>query len=142
MNARSFVVDASVALKWVLNEPDRDRAYALLDHALLAPDLMLLECANALRSRVARGGVAVDDVHPSLVTIREAPVGLTPTVDLLEDALTLGLALQHPVYDCVYLALGLRTGSQVVTADRRFREVVGGEPRLHDEVVLLSDLAH
>lgn len=63
MTARQFVVDASVAVKWVLREPDRELAYDLFAHALLAPDLMLLECANALRTRVARGAMAADDVQ-------------------------------------------------------------------------------
>jgi predicted nucleic acid-binding protein len=136
----ALVVDASVAIKWVLHEPDRDLAYDLLNGPLLAPDLMLIECANALRSRVARGGVAAEDAQPAFAAVREAPVRLSPAADLLTDALALGMALRHPVYDCVYLALALNSGSRVVTADRRFGDAVGRKPWLQDRVVLLSDL--
>jgi len=140
VNGRRFVVDASVAIKWVLHEPDRDLAYALLDDRLLAPDLILVECANALRSRVARGAMPPQEAQPALVTLREAPLQLSPAVALLPEALALGVALQHAIYDCIYLALGLTSGSRVVTADRRFREAVGRDMRWQDHVVLLSEL--
>ncbi|HEX3210654.1 MAG TPA: type II toxin-antitoxin system VapC family toxin [Geminicoccaceae bacterium] len=142
MIARELVVDASVAIKWVLHEPDRDLAYALFDGILLAPDLMLIECANALRSRAARGSVGVGEVEPAWTTICEAPVRISPAVEFIDEALALGVALEHPVYDCIYLALAIASGCSVVTADRRFRAAVRREPRLDGRVVLLSELAH
>ena len=53
----SVVVDASVALKWVLDEPGKDPAYALLDLDLIAPSLWLLEAANALWRITKRGEI-------------------------------------------------------------------------------------
>lgn len=46
----SLVVDASVALKWVLDEEGRPAARALLlgNEPLHAPDFLILECANIL----------------------------------------------------------------------------------------------
>ncbi len=142
MTTPILVIDASVAIKWVIYEPDRDLAYALLDGSLIAPDLMLIECANALRSRVARGSMAATDVEPAWATICEAPVRISAAAECLGEALALGLALEHPVYDCIYLALAIASGCRVVTADRRFRTAVRREPRLNDRVVLLSELAH
>ena len=45
-----YVIDASVAIKWYLPEPDDDKARLLLvgGHDLLAPDLMLIEVSNIL----------------------------------------------------------------------------------------------
>jgi predicted nucleic acid-binding protein len=43
-----LVIDASVAVKWVVPEPESDRAEALLDHPLVGPDLLFAECANVL----------------------------------------------------------------------------------------------
>lgn len=40
------------------------------------------------------------------------------------DAVRLALALDYPVYDCVYLALAHRIGGVMLTADRRFVTVV------------------
>ena len=49
------------------------------------------------------------------------PEDLFLTVDevLGADAARLALALDRPVYDCVYLALAYRISGQVVTADAR-----------------------
>ena len=43
-----LVIDASVAIKWVVAEPDSQTALALFRHRLFAPDLLVAECANAL----------------------------------------------------------------------------------------------
>ncbi len=43
-----------------------------------------------------------------------------PTGELLDPALGLARQYDHPVYDCCYLALAVRTDSMLVTADERF----------------------
>jgi predicted nucleic acid-binding protein len=49
------VVDASVALKWVIDEDGSEAAGALLlEEPLAAPDLLMVECANVLWTRGAR----------------------------------------------------------------------------------------
>lgn len=51
-----WLVDASVALKWVLEEPETDLSRRLIGHAnVAAPDFLLLECANVLTRQVRRG---------------------------------------------------------------------------------------
>jgi predicted nucleic acid-binding protein len=50
-----LVIDARVAVKWVVPEPDSTRAEVLLDHGLVAPDLLFVECANVLWEKVRRG---------------------------------------------------------------------------------------
>ena len=43
-----IVVDASIVLKWVLEDPGSDVAEELLEKDLAAPSLWLLRAANAL----------------------------------------------------------------------------------------------
>jgi hypothetical protein len=56
-----YVLDASVALKWVLIEPDAAKARQLRDdfrngiHELIAPDSFALEIAHALTKAERRG---------------------------------------------------------------------------------------
>jgi predicted nucleic acid-binding protein len=50
-----IVIDASVALKWVLAEVNTDAADALLAEELIAPSLWLIEAANAMWRRSRRG---------------------------------------------------------------------------------------
>lgn len=49
--------------------------------------------------------------------------------------------LDHPVYDCMYLALALQEQRPVVTGDRRFCAVVQAHPYLAVQLVPLKTLA-
>jgi predicted nucleic acid-binding protein len=56
-----------------------------------------------------------------------APMVLVEHDDALERrALELAIALDHPVYDCLYLALAERMGVGMVSADRRFLRAMAG----------------
>ena len=116
----SLVIDASVALKWVLDEPGGAEAEALLDEALIAPGLWLIEAANALWKRAGRGEISPDEAAERLQALLNAPVATPRAEDDLASALSLASQLAHPVYDCLYLALAIREDTQVVTADTRF----------------------
>ena len=116
----SVVIDASVALKWVLDELDAAAADALLDETLIAPSLWLVEAANALWRRCQRGEITPDGARDRLEALLTAPVTSLPVEDDLAAALRLATQLRHPVYDCLYLAAALRHDGQVVTADARF----------------------
>ena len=50
-----FVVDASFAIKWVVDEAHTTQALLLRRHRLIAPDLLIAECANVLWKKVRRG---------------------------------------------------------------------------------------
>lgn len=116
------VVDASTVLKWVLQEDGSDRAAALLDgRTLRAPALLFTEVANALWSASRRGRLTPDEASDTLDLILRAPL-LVEARDsgLHVRAMQLAHLLGHPVYDCVYLALGMAHGVPVVTADQRF----------------------
>jgi predicted nucleic acid-binding protein len=119
-----LVVDASVAVKWVVEEEDSEAAVALFDRELVAPALMLPECANALWVKARRGELTAAEVIERIQLLSAAPVELVPMGPLVEDAAKFALELDHPVYDCCYLALASQRNTVVVTADRRFTDVV------------------
>jgi predicted nucleic acid-binding protein len=137
-----IIVDASVALKWVLDEDDSVLARALATRELAAPELLWSECANGLWRWVRRGVLSGRLAQARFVALRRAPIALTPAGELLDRALMLAVELSHPVYDCVYLALALQRGMQVVSADRRFVNVVRRHADLSAAVVLLAETAH
>ena len=119
------VVDASVAVKWVIEEPDSLLAAQLLDgRQLLAPDLLWAECGSVLWTKVRRGLLAAQDAELACRVLRSADLRITPSEALVEKALSLALRLEHSVYDCLYLALALETDRPLVTADGRFAERV------------------
>jgi predicted nucleic acid-binding protein len=104
----TFVVDASIACKAVVDEDGSSLAHALFsgDDQLVAPSYVLIECANALRKKVVTGGLdraAALAAYDDLVGLPFELVAVTPT--LTRDALELALAIGHPAQDCLYLAL-------------------------------------
>ena len=134
----SLVVDASVALKWVLYEPGREAADALRDEVLMAPAFWLTEAANALWWRVQQGQLERSLACTLLSELATAPVESVPADLDLANALQLACELRHPVYDCLYLALAIRRDTVVVTADRRFHAAVQGAGRLAQHLRLLT----
>ena len=134
----SVVIDASVALKWVLDEAGREAADALLEEELIAPSLWLLEAANALWRRTQRGEISGDEARERLTELFNAPVTTATIEDDLPAAADLANVLGHPVYDCLYLAMAIRENTYVVTADIRFHAVVNRSPTLKGTVRLLG----
>ena len=63
----SVVVDASLAVKWLVEENDSDKAHAVLESWVtqdvtgITPHLMRFEVANALHRRVLRGELSIGD---------------------------------------------------------------------------------
>ena len=132
------VVDASVALKCVLDEAGKDAAFALLDTELIAPSLWLLEAANALWRLAKRGEITRQEALERLQTLLDAPVTATRLKDDLQNATAIANQIGNPVYDCLYLALALREDTYVVTADARFAGAVAPWPNLKDSVRVLG----
>jgi len=133
------IVDASVALKWVIDEEGSEAASALAGESLSSPSLMLAECANALWAKALRREITDAEVLERLALLRAAPVLLVPLEELLEDATRLALALGHPVYDCLYLALAVRERTRLVTADRQFARVVREDRTLSGHLQVLGE---
>jgi predicted nucleic acid-binding protein len=113
-----IVVDASVAVKWVLHEDGETQAAALLRESMAAPSIWLVEAANALWRIERQGRLSPEEADEALAKLRRAPVTLAEPDPAL--ALTLARELRHPVYDCFYLALAIERDLSVVTADTRF----------------------
>jgi predicted nucleic acid-binding protein len=134
----SVVVDASVALKWVLDEAGGEAADAVLNEELIAPSLWLLEAANVLWRRSQRGEISPREAKDLLAELHHAPVAATAIEDDLSSAAELAHRLAHPVYDCLYLAAALRENTYVVTADRRFHAVADASADLRGRVRLLG----
>lgn len=133
-----IVVDASVAVKWFVEE--RGHAAALRaseDLDLAAPDRLLLEVANVLRRKVKQREIAT---HQAAVAVSRLP-GLidtiVPSASILDRAFDLADRLDHSVYDCAYLACALHLDIRLLTADGRF----AGKARLGGFGSSISDFA-
>jgi predicted nucleic acid-binding protein len=135
------VVDASVAVKWLLPERGSDEAQALLDsgESLAAPALIVVEVAAAIARKSRLREVAGPDAESALsLWMRSLAAGVLELVSdraAVERAFRLAVALDHPLQDCLYLAVAERMKAQYVTADARFSDKA---KRTHPSVRLLG----
>ncbi len=117
------IVDASVAIKWVVAEKGTTEALALLGRRLFAPALWEAECANILWKKVKRGELSVGEAGIAGKLLTRFGVERAPREPELSRVLELALALDHPAYDCVYLALAEMQDIPLITADERLVRV-------------------
>jgi len=121
-----YVLDSSVALKWVLPEADSAKAIRLRDeysnglHELLAPDIFPSEIANGLvsaerqkRIRTGKSAIFLNDILSAAPTLHHSS-------PLLIRAMEIAISTTQAVYDCIYLALAEAEGREWVTADDQF----------------------
>lgn len=116
----TLVVDASVAALWVLEQEGTAHASALrTEGGLIAPSLIAAEIGSAIWKAVRRGAVSRAD---ALVAIEAALLPfetLIPIEQLRVRALALAIELDHPIYDCFYLALAELEHAPIISADKR-----------------------
>jgi predicted nucleic acid-binding protein len=140
----NLVVDANIALKWVVRESGNDDALILLDrYKLSAPDLLLAECANALWKKVARQEISSAFADSASTLLQQVRIELVPMRTLVRAATALSIALGHPAYDCFYIALAEANGWQFATADERFITKLKkiDQARFSSRILSLSDAA-
>ncbi|MDJ0447790.1 type II toxin-antitoxin system VapC family toxin [Methylocystis sp. JR02] len=135
-----FVVDASVVVKWFVEEPRHDLARDLFKSgaALVAPDIVLIETSNAFQKKASSGQMDRAQVKEAVSTLNDCFSELVPFSTLLPAALEMSLALKHPIYDCTYLACAEMVNGRLVTDDEKFFKRCAGNGRA-DAVVLLKD---
>ena len=135
-----YVLDASVAVKWVLPEVDSEKAIELQEafemtlHELIAPDVLAVEVAHALTRAERRGALLVGEAMSRLSRIYASLPELHVYLPLLPRAVDISSRMRLGVYDCLYLALTEREGCQLITADDRLAKTAGFS------IVTLADL--
>jgi predicted nucleic acid-binding protein len=137
---KRYVIDASVAAKWYFQEELSDRADALLEQEseILAPGLLAVEIATLVWKRARRGEITEAVGDRIVAALREVPFQIRPTVELVTAALPLALHRGLTLHDAFYVALAVKSGSPLVTADRKLYDVLRGGP-LAEHVMWLGD---
>ena len=122
----AVVVDTSLAIKWILEEPDSDKADILLVEwskkrkEILVPALLIYEIANALFQNVRNGEITLEQLLRKKLKV-DFP--RTPDLSIRAIELTHSFSLQA-TYDPHFLALAEREGCELWTADKRMWRVV------------------
>jgi predicted nucleic acid-binding protein len=120
-----YVIDTSVAVKWLVPEVHTEHAQRLraMAHELLAPEFLMIELANTLLKKARRGEIRAVRVVPMLS--RTAAMFQFLTTSRLIDR-TVAIATQHSrsVYDALYVAHALDQRCQLITADRKLYDAL------------------
>ena len=126
------VVDASVALKWVLDEEFSDRAEALLNDCLVArrrivgPPHLLAEVTNALYQRVRRNTITTDEGESGVLQFLRFPIESLAPAGLYHHAYNFARAHGlSALYDSLYIVLAQLLEAELWTDDRRILRTLG-----------------
>jgi predicted nucleic acid-binding protein len=130
------VVDASIAIKWVLEESDSDRAEDLLTEwndkgiSIYAPNLLVYEITNVLYRKVRKGEITLDRAKEALADISLAEIDFDFSIDFALSTRAMELANHFSLpatYDSHYLALAERKECELWTADTRLWNSIRGK---------------
>jgi predicted nucleic acid-binding protein len=123
-----LVLDASVILKWFLEEEYSDIALKIREnfykeiYRIIEPDFLLYEFVNVLRYNPV---YTEEDVVKAVNSLIEADIDIVlPTVELLEVAVKIAKRYDVTVYDAIYIALAKLISGTYVTADKKLYEKV------------------
>ena len=116
-----IVLDASILLKWFIEEHDSELAlqfkerYLTEEIVIAVPDLILYEVPNVLRFKRGLSEQAVKSAMQDLLNLGLEII--TPSIKLIQEAIHLSFATRLSIYDCSYLALANEMDATLITAD-------------------------
>lgn len=136
-----FIVDASVAAKWFIEEEYGEAALSVLDESnqLHAPDFLLLEMDSIICKWTRRGVVTTEEGSGLRDALRQYPIQHHSFVSFLDSAFAISNQTRQSVYDCLYVALAALLKGKMVTADRRlYKGLKNGQFKKH--IVWIEDI--
>lgn len=117
----TLVIDASVAIKWIVEEDGTAKGLAVRRRAeVIAPELLRPECANILWKEVQRDELSNDEALIAARLLQAADIEFLAIRTLLEAATQIAIELNHAAHHCLYLAVAADPDWRFVTADESF----------------------
>lgn len=120
-----YVLDSSVAVKWVLVEQYSDKAnqiradFQAAVHQLLAPDVFPGETGHALTRAERQGRLTIGEAIRLWSDIMTTSPQLVVSLPLTNRAVLLSSQTRASVFDCLYIALAERESCELISADDR-----------------------
>lgn len=120
-----YILDASVAICWVIPRPLTPNATQLRDeyqqqiHELLAPAVFIDEVAGALTKAERQKDIGVGQAAPLYAKVMNSPPVLIAHASLIARAIDISSRTRSGYYDCLYVALAEQEGCQLITADQK-----------------------
>jgi predicted nucleic acid-binding protein len=135
-----LIVDASVVVKWFVEEPLRSEARHILEYRkdIISPDFVQIEVANVVWKKLRRGEIGPYHAREIVALLSEAVPEFVSTSRILKSANEFAIELDHPIYDCLYLACLAEPHDLLVTGDKRLFNKTRSS-RFEDQVRYLDD---
>ena len=118
-----IVLDASVGVKWFLEEKYQKQALSLRDRIFhkeieaIVPDIFYLELANVFQKEVRKKVIKFKEAQDNLEIVMEISLKRHIQEDLFDIALDNALIFQISAYDALYLSLAEIYMAPLITAD-------------------------
>jgi len=135
-----IVVDANVAIKWVVEQTNFERAREIVERGteMLVPAMFVAEITSTLWRYVRTSQITAGQARVGVASILAQISFIEEDADLAEEALSVGVELNYAPYDCFYLVLAMRRDAPFVTADGRLINRLASTP-YGSHVIHLSD---
>lgn len=116
-----FVIDSSVAIKWVFLEPGSEQAEKLLQQFtfFFAPDLFLIEMDGVISKKVRQRKIDAGKALTKNKQTRKLPYKIIPYNNISSLSFELAISLPITLYDATYLAVAIESYATLYTADKR-----------------------
>jgi predicted nucleic acid-binding protein len=116
-----FVIDANVGLKWFIEEPRSTAARKILEKgkAFIVPDIFIPEICNVVWKKFKIQEITAEQGQAIVTNVPAVIDHIVPTAELAQRAFDLAVQFNHPVYDCLYLALAERESITLITDDAK-----------------------
>ena len=132
---KSLVVDASVAIKWMLASPNErlvPQAVALHERfvrrelEIAVPDLFWSEVANVVWKSIRTQSISRADGESALRALTQDDYLTVRCLGFMQSALDIAVKYGRSVYDGMYVALAMQTKTELITADEKLVNALAG----------------
>ncbi len=134
---RTVVLDVTVLAGYLLGVAGRGKDLSVLMKngiGFIAPDLWRPELANTLWKYVQQKDITIDQAVELLQQSSALVYDTVGSESLWQGALQLAAQSNHPVYDCLYVALAISRSTQVITYDKRLQRAFS-QISIHPDLV-------
>jgi len=116
-----LVIDANVGLKWFIQEYRSPAARKILEKgtSFIAPDIFIPEICNVVWKNVRNQEISAEQGHAIVNNVPMVLDHIVPSSKVAKRAFALAVQFNHPVSDCLYLALAERESITLITDDAK-----------------------
>jgi predicted nucleic acid-binding protein len=107
---------------------------------LIAPELLIAECANILWKKVRLDELSKAEALTAAPLLQAADIELLPMQILFEATTRMSIEIDNPAYGCIYVVMAVENKCQFVTADQRLLRKLAQNRTLRKSAISLIEV--